>query len=147
ESVKFVFVGRDEERAALAEMLGAGGPIVVTGPRGVGKRSLVEHAVVDAGLERLPDLTLGRGTGFDTLTARLAASCAAGGSLKRPDALKGEHTPQQLVDVAVASLQEATGAEKQVMLIGILQVAAGRTGDFFRKSRLELLVEALLTAT
>lgn len=142
---KFVFVGREDELVALGGMLGTGGPIVLSGPHGVGKRLLVDQAIATSGLTRLPDLQLGRGTGFDTLIGRLAAVCEAAGSKKlaevaaRPDALPGE-----IVEAAVQSLAEADCAG-QVMVVAGLHTALGRQRDFFRKSRLEMLLVALLT--
>ena len=72
DAVRFVFAGREDEVAALGEMLGEGGPIVVSGPRGMGRTQIVEHAIAASGLTRLPELRLGRGSGFDTLIGRIA---------------------------------------------------------------------------
>ena len=55
------FIGREAELAALKEHLSTdGGPILVHGPKGVGRRWLVEKAISDSGLERLPDLLRAR---------------------------------------------------------------------------------------
>ena len=145
DAPRFVFVGRDEELATLGEMLAGPGPIVVSGPRGIGRTQLVEHAIAATELTRLPDLMLGRGIGFDALIGRLAEIGKAAGADALATLLAGEHTPQQLIETAITTLQAAESAGGQVMVIHHLQVAAGRAGDFFRKSRLELLVEALLT--
>lgn len=146
-SPRQVFVGREEEQAQLVQMLGAGGPIVLSGPRGVGKSSLIEHAVAEAALTRLPDLTLSRSVGFDTLLARLAEITRLGGSSVLVDAIAAGVPPVALVEAAGRALSEASGTEGQVMVVHNLQGAAGRAADFFRKSRLELLLEALLTQT
>jgi len=141
---KFTFVGRDEEMAAMAELLTAGGPIVVSGPRGVGRRSLVEAAIAASDLTRLPDLAFRRAVGFDTLVARLAEITKAGGSTKLVDALKSKAKPLDLIQAALEALAEADGTASQVLVLDELEWVAGREGDFFRKSRLELLVRALL---
>ncbi|MEZ4321511.1 MAG: tetratricopeptide repeat protein [Myxococcota bacterium] len=144
---KFVFVGRDDELAELGGHLGSGGPIVVSGPHGIGKRSLVEHAIAASGLERLPDLTLGRGIGFDTLVARLAEVCKEGGNTVLFDtAARKEATPIEIVAAAVESLGAAS-LDGKVMLVEGLHTSLSRQGDFFRKSRLEMLLTALLTNT
>ncbi|MCB9664929.1 MAG: tetratricopeptide repeat protein [Alphaproteobacteria bacterium] len=147
DAPRFVFAGREEELASLVGLLGAGGPIVITGPRGIGRTQLVEHATATAGLTLLPEVSLGRGVGFDALVARLAQVCADAGQTGLADALRAEHTPTSLVAAAVDTLAAAEALAGQVLVVHNLQIAAGRTGDFFHKSRLELLVEALLTAT
>lgn len=144
---RFVFVGREDEVAELTGLLGQGGPIVVSGPTGVGKTAILEHAIEAARLTRLPDLALGRGVGADALFARIAAVARAGGADGLYEVLKRPHTPIEAVEEALRSLQAAAGTEGQVMVVEGLHLAAGREGDFFRKSRLELLCEALLTQT
>lgn len=144
---RFVFVGRDEEVDSLAGLLGAGGPMVISGPSGIGKTQLLEHAIAKPGLTRTPDLVLGRGVGFDALIGRLAVIAREGGSDALVEALKQPHTPASLVTSAVAALTAASVNEGTVFVVEGLHFAAGRQGDFFRKSRLELLCEALLTTT
>lgn len=144
---RFVFTGRDEELATLTEMLASPGPIVVSGPAGIGKTLLTEHAVTASGLKRLPDLVLGWGTDADALIARLAEICRHNGSTALYDVAKAGASPTILVDVAVASLKEAAGTEGMVLVIHDLHIALGRDDGFFRKSRLELLLIALLTNT
>lgn len=141
------FVGREEELAQLTEMLGEPGPILVSGPRGVGKAWLVEHAIEASGLKRLPDLSLGWGAGADTLAARIAEIARQGGSELLWDLLKGEHPPAEVARVAVEALQAAEGCANQVMVVREFQFGLGRELDFFRKSRLEMLLEALVTHT
>ena len=41
DAPRFVFVGREEEQAALQALLAEPGPIVVSGPAGIGKTQLV----------------------------------------------------------------------------------------------------------
>lgn len=147
ESARFVFVGRDEETAALAALLGSGGPVVVSGPKGVGRTQLLEHAIEAAGLKRLPDYALARGSGFDGLINLLATAAAGVGVTTLLDAVKAHMAPPALVAVAVEALQQATGLDGHVLVVHELQVATGREGDFFRKSRLELLIRALIGAT
>lgn len=142
---RFSFVGREEELATFGEMLSAGGPIVVSGPRGIGRSWLVEHAIAASGLKRLPDLTLGWGSGADTLAVRIAEVARQGGSDLLHDLLRKDHPPAEVARVAVEALQAAEGLADRVMVIRELQFGMGREQDFFRKSRLEMLLEALLT--
>jgi tetratricopeptide (TPR) repeat protein len=142
---RFVFVGRDEELEALNGLLAEPGPIVVSGPHGIGKRSLVEQALAAGDLHRLPDFTLGRDLGFDALTARLALFCQEHGAPQLASVLKKkDSTPSAIIAAAVESL----GAVEHdaVMLLEGLHTALGRQRDFFRKSRLEMLLIALLTS-
>jgi tetratricopeptide (TPR) repeat protein len=147
DAPRFAFVGRDEELAALKGMLEEGGPIVVSGPAGVGKTWLVEHAIAASGLQRLPDLVLGWGTDADALLGRIAAIGKAHGNGALETLLSGPHTPIQAVSAAIEVLQGCSGAAGQVMVIADLHSALGRSNDFFRKSRVELMLEALLTHT
>jgi tetratricopeptide (TPR) repeat protein len=144
---RFVFVGRDDEMAQLGEMLQTGGPIVVSGPAGIGKTSLVEHAIAATELTRLPDLVFARGVGADALFGRLAEITKASGSNVLVDALKAGSKPMVLVEAAIEALKASPGTEGQVMVLDRLHAVAGREGDFFRKSRLELMLEALLSET
>ncbi len=146
DAVRFVFAGRDEEVEALAAILGEGGPVVVSGPSGVGRSQLVAHAAARAGLDRLPDLALGWDSGFDTLLGRLAVACDHAGQGGLLAALRDSaRTPRKLVDAAVEALSAADGLAGKVMVVHRLEFALGPEADFFRRSRLELLVEALLT--
>lgn len=148
DAPRFTFVGRDDEMAALAEMLGSGGPIVVSGPAGIGKTWLVEHALAASTLTRLPDLVLGWGTGFDTLIGRISEICRLAGEEGLSKLLaQGGYTPTSVIEHAITSLQAAEPTSGQVMVVHDLHHAMGRDDDFFRKSRLELLCEALLTNT
>ncbi len=140
-------VGREEELEALKGLLGEGGPLVISGPAGIGRRWLAESAVGAAELTRLPDLTLGWGCEADTLLARLAALGESHGQSTLADTLKKKHTPAEAVSAAIATLQACEGAASQAMIVHELNWAIGREGDFFRKGRLEMLIEALLTNT
>jgi tetratricopeptide (TPR) repeat protein len=141
---RFCFAGRDEEVASLAGLLAEPGPVVVTGPAGIGKTSLVEHAIAAAGKARLPWLSLGWGVGADTVFARLAAICREAGDESLAATLRAPHTPMGAVSAALAALR-ASRLDGQVLVVGELQHALSAEGDFFRRSRLELLLEALLT--
>jgi tetratricopeptide (TPR) repeat protein len=143
---KFCFVGRDEEVDALAGLLGAGGPIVVHGPSGVGRMQVVEHAVKKAGLQRLPDVWLGWGMGHDTLASRLAAIGREFGEDALHRTLSGAHTAAQVNAAALAVLNHA-GMQGKVLVIRELEQGMGRDQDFFRRSHLELLLLAMLTGT
>jgi tetratricopeptide (TPR) repeat protein len=145
DGARFCFVGREEEVASLAALLGTGGPVVVSGPRGVGRTQLVEHAISAAGLKRLPDYELSPGSGFDGLVSLLVAATEEAGVKTLGDAVRAHQTPPEIVKAAVAALSEANGLDGHAFVVHSLQFAMGREGDFFRKSRLELLVLALLT--
>ncbi len=147
EAPRFAFVGRDEEVAAMGELLTSGGPIVVSGARGMGRTQLAEHAIAASGLTRLPDYSIGWGNGFDGLVSLLAEACAQVGVTGLKDAVIAKAKPLAIIEAAMASLTEATALEGSVFMIHDLQVAAGRAGDFFRKSRLELLLQALVSNT
>ncbi len=143
-SPRFCFVGRDEEVASMAALLAEPGPVVVLGPYGVGRTQVIDHAVAAAGLTRTPEFTLGPAMAADALYARLAALCVEGGDSGLSDALKQPRTPHGAVVAALTSLR-AANLGNHVLVVQELQFALGREGDFFRRSRLELLVEALLT--
>ncbi len=141
---RYAFVGREEELAALTAMLAEGGPILVHGPEGVGRSQLVEHAIKGSGLTRLPDVRLGWGTGFDTLVARIATVAAEAGDVRLTALLHGEHLPADAARTA-AEVMASPALAGRVLVVHGLDWALGRDGDFFRKSRLEILVHALLT--
>lgn len=142
---RFEFVGREEEVASLKDILSTGGPVVVSGLAGVGRRWVTEHAIAEAGLTRLPDFTIGRSAGADSLFARLAEITRMAGADGLAKCLSDAHTPLAAVTAAIESLKAAEGASGQVFVIDRLDRAMGREGDFFRKSRLEMLLIALLT--
>jgi len=137
-------LGREDEVAQLAQWLATPGPVVVSGPMGVGKRWVVEAGIAEAGLTRLPDIALGHGCAADTLLARLAAIGKKHGAEQLDVVLRREHTITEVIAALVESLKAAEGAASEAFIIHDLQYAAGREGDFFRKSVLESVVEALL---
>lgn len=144
---RYSFVGRDEEVDALAALLAAPGPIVVSGPPGVGRTQLLEHALKKAGGERLPDLYLGWGAAADTLTARLAMVLKENGDSRLWDLIAGQAGPAtaaEVVRIAIEGLANPALAGK-VFVIHHLEFGLGRENDFFRKSRFELLLHAMLT--
>ena len=144
---QMVYVGREEETEKLKEMIKEGGPVVVSGAPGVGKTWLTERAIAAAECEAYPEVVLGRGSAADTLLAMLAAITSANGSDVLAQKLKGDHTALEIFPAVVEALQAAEGAEGKVLVVRNLHYGLSREGDFFRRSRLELLLEALLIST
>jgi len=140
-----VVVGRDEELAAFAELLSEGGPIVVSGPDGVGRSTLIDTATEAAGLARPLDVMIGRGSGFDTLVARLAeltdGAGAPGLAQVAADPAAG---PAAVAQAAIQALQAADSLAGTALVVHPLEAAAGRELDFFRKDSLAFLVQRLL---
>ncbi|MEQ1503411.1 MAG: hypothetical protein ABMB14_14330 [Myxococcota bacterium] len=141
---RFCFVGRDEEVEALAGQLAVGGPIVVSGPPGVGRTQLVEHAIKKSGLVRLPDVWLGWGTAADALIARIAMIAYMAGDARLWDLIRGPHLPGDVVRTVTEVLANPLLAGK-VLVVHDLQYGLGRENDFFRRSRFELVLLAMLT--
>jgi len=148
---RFCFVGRDEELEVLTGLLATGGPIVVSGAPGVGKTQLVENALRKAGLhelnKRFPDLFLGWGSAADALAARLAIMGKELGDPRLWDLLTTNHDrkPADVVRTATELVANPVFAGR-VWVIHDLEYGLGREQDFFRRSRLELLLIALLTS-
>ena len=146
-----VFVGREEELATLNEMLTTeGGPIVVHGPSGVGRRWLVERALHNAGLERLPDLTFARGTGYDTLAGRLALAAKQLGDNRLHDALTnsdGPPAPQAMAELVVEVLSQDIFEGKVLVLTRLHDLQDRRDGSFYRNGRLENTLRAVFQST
>lgn len=149
---RFSFVGRDEEVDALAALLGTGGPLVLSGPPGVGRTQLLEHALKKAGVTRLPDLYLGWGAAADTLTARLAMVGKEVGDSRLWDLIAGSghgdgHQGAPAADVIRTAIELLANPELagKAFVIHHLEFGLGRENDFFRKSRFELLLHAMLT--
>lgn len=145
-----VFVGREEELAALGELLGAdGGPIIVTGAPGVGRRWLVERALADAKLERLPDFVFGRGVATDGLLSRIAVLTqevgddALANALKKPD---DRPNPTDLAALAAKSLQNPSLKGKVWVFHELHRVLDRRDGSLHRMGRLELILKEILTS-
>ena len=140
---KPAFVGREEELEALKPLLSQGGPLVLLGLAGVGRRWLVEKALSD-GVEhtRVPDFVIQNGSEFDALIARIAEIT---GSEALKAALDEKAKPADRIEKAI----EALADEKMsgtVMLIHGLHRVQGRDGSMYRNDRLGSLIEALLTS-
>ena len=145
------FVGREDEVAQMAEWLGAesGTAIVLTGPHGIGKRWLAEHALQSHECTRMPDLTLGRGTGADTLLARLAITALDKGDDRLHTALSSKDkrpTPAQMAELVVDVLSQDAMADVVWMIHGLGGLMHRRTPSFQAAGRLETLLSALLRA-
>jgi tetratricopeptide (TPR) repeat protein len=142
------FIGRAEELPELQALIEAdGGPIVVVGPSGVGRRWLVEKAI--AGKPRLPDYTFGRGSGFDAFVTRVALAAKAGGDdrlhavLSKPEE---RGTPSELAALVAATLQ-GEGLRGKVWVLHNLPVLLDRRdGSFYHDGRLEMVLRAIFTS-
>jgi tetratricopeptide (TPR) repeat protein len=142
------FVGREEELAALKGMLEKGGPVVVHGPQGVGKRWLVEQALAGVGAKRQPDFHVGWGSEADSLYARIAMAAELAGDSRLTEALKvpeNRPAPQALAALAVSVLG-TPGLAGSVLVVDRLEHHLRRDGTFHREGRFELLLRALLLA-
>ena len=146
-----VFVGREEELAAFNEMLSTdGGPIVVHGAPGIGRRWLVERALQDSDLERIPDITFARGTGFDTVFGRLALVAKQAGDDRIHAALTakgGPPTPQALAELIVEVLASDAFAGKVLVMHRLHDLQDRRDGSFYRNGRLETALRMLFQST
>ena len=141
---KPVFVGREEELAALKPLLGQGGPLVLLGRAGVGRRYLLEKALSElgeegAGLKRAPDFVIQNGSEFDSLMARIA-------ELTGLAALAQPGPPAERIKQCVEALADEKMAGT-VMLISGLHRVQGRDGSMYRNDRLGMLIETLLTSS
>jgi tetratricopeptide (TPR) repeat protein len=144
------FVGREQELGEMKTHLSSdGGPILVYGPKGVGRRWLVEKAIADSGLERLPDLTFGRGIGADTLLARIASIAEAAENDELGKALQSKHrpSPQALAELAAEALSKAPLAGKVWALFGLDALLDRRNGSLYREDRLGMVVWRILEST
>ena len=145
-----VFVGREEELATLTGMLSEdGGPIVVHGPSGVGRRWLVERALSSTELNRIPDITFARGTGFDTLAGRLAMAAKVAGDDRLHAALNGKDTvmPSAFADLVVEVLAGDALAGKVLVIHRLHDLQDRRDGSFYRNGRLETMLRAVFQST
>lgn len=143
-----VFVGRDEELAELTGLFGQGGPIVISGPEGVGRHRLIDAAIQAAELARPLDVRLGRGAGFDTLVGRLAELTDGAGASALAEVLADPAAgPVAVTQAAISALQAADSLAGTALVVDPLEVAAGRELDFFRKDALSYLVQQLLANT
>lgn len=143
-------VGREEELPALKAMLSEdGGPIVVVGAPGVGRRWLIEAALGDFEGERLPDLPLGRIAGHDTLVARIAIAAKGAGDERLHEALTGSDRPAPAALAALVA-EVAAGealAGKVMVLTDLDRLLDRRDASFRHDGRLEMVLRALLTST
>lgn len=140
------FIGREEEQARLSELLAAGGPVLLHGVSGVGKRWLVEKVLAGSALKRLPDFSIGWGSEADSLFARLALIGAEIGDKRLWEALRSPEQRPAPADLAAlaASILENAALDGSVMVIDRLEHALRGDGTFHREGRLELLLKALL---
>ena len=146
-----LFIGREDELPALVALIGEpGGGIVVTGPQGVGRRWLVERALADGDLTRLPDLTFGRGIGADTFLARVAAICQEAGDDALATALRKPSTrpkPAELAELVARALSNPGLKGKVWVIHDLHRHLDRRDGSLYRMGRLELALRAILLST
>lgn len=146
-----LFVGREEEIAQLGELLGAdGGPIVVAGAPGIGKRWLVDQTIAGTSLTRLADFTLGRGVGADALLGRIAAIASDVGDDALGKALKEQDerpSPVDLARLAARTLSNPALAGKVWVIFELHRAQDRRDGSLHRMGRLELTLKELLLST
>jgi tetratricopeptide (TPR) repeat protein len=146
-----VFVGREEELGSLKEMLNTdGGPIVLHGPPGIGRRWLVERALQETELERIPDVTFARGTGFDYLVGRIALVAKVAGDNRLHEALtakSGPPTPAEMSDLIVDILASDAFANKVLVMHRLHDLQDRRDGSFYRNGRLETTLRAVFQST
>lgn len=143
-------VGREEELEALGTLLAQeGGPIVVTGPSGVGRSWLVDAALQGSELVRLPDIPLLRGVGADTVLSVLCIAAKAGGDDRLHEALIGKERPAPVAMAAlVADVVAGDAFAGKALVFTRLETLLDRRDDSFRNDgRLELILRALLTST
>ncbi len=138
------FVGREEELPQLREMLAAGGPVVVSGPPGVGKRWLVEQALTGQPYTRIPDFLVGWGCETDALLARIALAGEKAGDGRLAEALRSPDSRPAPVALAALAADVLAALKDTVMVVDRLEHVLRRDGTFHRESRFELLLRALL---
>ncbi len=141
------FVGREDELAALRALLEKGGPVVVHGPAGVGRRWLVEQALSGTSYDRHPDFFVGWGSEADTLYARIAMAGEKAGDGRLAEALKNaaaRPVPMALAELAADTFGRLGNA---VLVVADLDRVLRRDGTFHREGRFELLLRALLLGT
>ena len=141
------FVGRDDECELLSSQIGeAGGPIVITGPQGVGKRWLIEHVLTTAERTRWPDFSFGPGIGADTLLSRIAACTKEAGvdtlhaALKRTD----RPTPAETAQLVAEALADEALSGSVWVIHGIDHLLDRRRGHLNAAGRLEMVLAAIL---
>lgn len=139
-----VFVGREEELAQLREMLAKGGPVVVAGPPGVGKRWLVEQALQGQPYTRQPDFHVGWGSEADSLFARIAMAGEKAGDARLAQALRDPASRPAPIELVTLAVDVATGLKDDVLVVDRLEHVLRRDGTFHREGRFEMLLRALL---
>ena len=147
---KALFVGREEELTQFHTMLNEeGGPIVVTGPSGIGKRWFIEHGLTTSENSRWPDLTFGPGVGADTLIARIAAGAKAAGVDTLHQAITAKEdrpTPIALASLVAETLDNKALSGTIWVLHGLEHLCDRRRGHFRSCGRLEMILTAMLTS-
>ena len=145
-----VFVGREDESAAVLTHLDAdGGPILVQGAPGVGRRWLVENCIAQRELERIPDLCFGRGTDHDTFLSVLAMLTKEAGEDRLHDLIRqpNKRPPaHELAEIVVEVLQSEALEQKVWVLDGLSSLLDRRDGSFYRDDALSSLLRTILTA-
>lgn len=149
-----VLIGRDEESAALKALLETdGGPIVLTGVAGSGRRWLLESVLADSTLTRLPDFTIDHGCGADTLAAIVGRAAADGGDSSLLDALTAARrsagdsmSPADLAAKFVAAISSDALAGKVLVINHLHRLLDRRDSSFYREGRLEMMLRGALLA-
>ena len=142
------FVGREEESASLLEMLaGEGGPIVLTGALGIGRRWLVEHCLAQTELKRVPDFCFGRGTNVDAFAGMLAILCKEAGDDSLHDVIRQARKrppARQLAELVVSALQSESLANHVWVIDGLDSLLDRRDGSLYSDDALAALVRGIL---
>ncbi len=142
------FAGREEEVAQLRTWLDEdGGPIIVTGPAGVGKRWLIEHTLIGREFTRWPDLTLGPGVGVDTLVSRIALGARAAGVDTLHQALskkKDGPSPAELSALVAQTLADPALSGHLFIIHGIDRLLDRRRGHLRGSGRIEMVLDEVL---
>tara|TARA_B100000575_G_scaffold227024_1_gene187679 strand:- start:79 stop:2928 length:2850 start_codon:yes stop_codon:yes gene_type:complete len=141
------FVGRDDECGLLSSQISeAGGPLVIAGPQGIGKRWLIEHVLQSAEVNRWPDFTFGHGTGADALLARIASCTKEAGVDTLHSALKRKDrpSPAETARLAAEALTDPALTGQVWIIHGIDQLLDRRRGHFNAAGRLEMVLTAIL---
>jgi len=142
-----LFVGREEELGALRAALDTGGPTVLVGPAGVGRRWLVEKACQGRAERRLPDFVIGRGCEADSLYARIAMLAQERGDKRLVDALKAGEARPKPAELTALAVEVLTAIPDVILVVDHLEYLLRRDGTFHRESRFELLLRALLVGS
>lgn len=147
-----LLVGREEESEALKALLASeGGPIVMTGPPGSGRRWLLEAVLAESDLVRLPDFGIDRGSGADTLAAIVGRAAADGGDSGLLDALTAAKrspgdslSPADLAAKFVEAISSDAMAGKVLIVNHLHRLLDRRDSSFYREGRLEMMLRGAL---